>query len=107
MVLLMDDSIILSGFQSTTNYRPDNTESNVYEMWIHATRLRDPARVKPLVKSQDPPLSKVTLRTRKRLCRGKSHLICLSLRCWFAGSLSLLPTSSRTLSQCGSFVLIG
>lgn len=47
-------------------------------MWIHATRLRDPGRVKPLVKSQDPPLNKVTLRTRKRLCRGILFLIILS-----------------------------
>ncbi|XP_057374478.1 uncharacterized protein LOC130695367 isoform X2 [Daphnia carinata] len=50
--------------------KPDNMENNVYEMWIHATRLRDPGRVQPVTKSQDPPLSKVTLRTRKRLCRG-------------------------------------
>lgn len=47
-------------------------ENNVYEMWIHATRLRDPGRVQPVTKAQDPPLSKVTLRTRKRLCRGIS-----------------------------------
>lgn len=45
-------------------------ENNVYEMWIHATRLRDPGHVQPVLKSKDPPLSKVTLRTRKRLCRG-------------------------------------
>lgn len=69
-------------------YRPDNTENNVYEIWVHATRLRDPARVKPLVKSQDPPLSKVTLRTRKRLCRGKSHLILFINISFFSLSLS-------------------
>ena len=56
------------------HHRPDNMENNVYEMWIHATRLRDPGRVQPVIKSRDPPLSKVTLRTRKRLCRGNVSL---------------------------------
>ena len=59
------------------HHRPDNMENNVYEMWIHATRLRDPGRVQPVIKSRDPPLSKVTLRTRKRLCRGNVSLFFL------------------------------
>lgn len=64
-------------------FRPDNMENNVYEMWIHATRLRDPGRVQPVTKAQDPPLSKVTLRTRKRLCRGISffYYLQVSKRC--------------------------
>jgi hypothetical protein len=61
--------------RSNNKSRPDNTDNNVYEMWIHATRLRDPGRVQPVIKSRDPPLSKVTLRTRKRLCRGSTTFL--------------------------------
>lgn len=58
-------------------------------MWIHATRLRDPGRVKPMIASRDPPLNKVTSRTRKRLCRGNKIMtraaialvIYFSIRC--------------------------
>lgn len=65
--------------RSNNKSRPDNTDNNVYEMWIHATRLRDPGRVQPVIKSRDPPLSKVTLRTRKRLCRGSTTFFVLFL----------------------------
>jgi len=51
--------------------RPGNTDDNVYEMWIHATRQRNPQRnPHRRITNIKSPLNKITNRTRKRLCRG-------------------------------------
>lgn len=68
----------------------------MYEMWVHATRLREPGRARPATRSREPPLSKLTARTKRRLCRGEATL--------HGRPVLIGPFVSRLCRVCVAFV---
>lgn len=73
LVSLLQDSgeAFLSKYFYLASYsRPDLYNESDYELWLFASRFRDSSQLHPRVKSVDPPLNKVTLKTMKRVCRG-------------------------------------